>query len=328
MIIYNSRLLLILMPVLCLVTLLLMRRYQWQKNLVVALTAPVHRQRLLLFFSLGKKKIGAYLMSIALLFLAVALARPGWGIDRQEHEHKTRDILFLLDVSRSMLAQDRSPTRIACAQKKIEQLVSALGADRVGLLLFSSTPVLYCPLTTDHEAFFTLLKTVAVPQRSGSTDIAQALEKACAVFERMPSRKHKIILMFTDGEDFSPNLAQVKEKLVQLGIHSVTVGVGTHEGAPIPCIDSNGTHRGYEKDAQNNIIISRLNEQLLKALAQESGAVYSTITETDQDIQAIANYCQRFEKEYYTSTQVAVHKERYYWFGLVSFMCLLLEWFL
>jgi Ca-activated chloride channel family protein len=307
---------------------LLVRRYWWQNKLVAVLTAPVHRKRLLLNFSLTHKKISVGLLTFALIFLACALGQPTWGIDEQEHEQKSRDMLFILDISRSMRAQDLSPDRITCAQQKIGKLVQAIGADRVGLIVFAGTPVVYCPFTSDHEAFMTLLSTVQIPVKNSTTDIAQALHKACEVFERMPSRRYKIIVLFTDGEDFSEQLASVKEKVRRLGITSITVGVGTSQGAPIPCIDHNGVHTGYERDEHNNVVLSRLNEQLLKNLAQESGAVYCKITQTDHDIQAIQSYCERFEKEYYARMRVAVPQQKYYYCALISLVCLMLEWVL
>jgi len=318
----------VLLPIISILMCLLVRRYWWQKKLASALTAAVYRKKLLLYFSLARKKVSMGLIMLALVFLALALAQPTCGTDEQEHEQKSRDIVFVLDISRSMLAEDLLPNRFSCAQKKIDELVRLLDADRVGLIVFSGAPVLYCPLTPDHEAFMALLSTVSVPVKSSATDIAQALHKACEVFERMPSRKHKIMVVFTDGEDFSQQLAPVKEKICALGISSITVGVGTPQGAPVPCIDRNGVHTGYEKDAQNNLVLSCLNEQLLKNLAQESGAVYCKITQTDHDVQAIKKYCDSFEKEYYAHRRVAVPRQKYYYCAGISFVCLLLEWIL
>lgn len=144
----------------------------------------------------------------------------------------------------------------------------------------------------------------------------------------MPSKKNKLLAIFTDGEDFSSNLAQVKQKAQEIGLHLFTFGIGTPQGAPVPVLDNEGGITGHQKDEQGNIVISRLNEPLLKSLAQASGARYVRMAENDRDIALLVESVKQFEKEKFEDKRFLSLQDKYYYFGIISLICLLLEWLL
>jgi Ca-activated chloride channel homolog len=265
------------------------------------------------------------LLTGAVFFLALALLRPQKEGEDEEVNHEGRDLIIALDISRSMLAEE--PARLARAKEKISQLVQQLGYDRVALILFSGTALVMCPLTADHEAFALFLRDVDVETiSSGTTALDQALTTITAMIDRSPQRKHRLALLVTDGEDFSPLLTQAKDEVIKRGIHMVTLGIGSPQGAPIPRYDAAGNREGHVRDEQGNVVISRLNEPLLQTLARDSHALYVRTTEDTTDIATIVGWLKSFEKEDLGLTKRTVKYEYYAYPTMVSFLLFMVEW--
>lgn len=289
---------------------------KWRYYLV-----PSYSPRITIFKSL--------LLLAGLVFLCIALVRPTWGEQQEVVEQVGRELFIGLDISRSMLASDIQPNRLTFAKSKIRRLVRMLAADRVGLLVFAGDALIQCPLTRDTAAFNLFLDAIdAQTISSGTTALDQALTKMIGVFSSMPTRKNKVIVIFTDGEDFSSNLREVRQKAQEMGIHIFTYGVGTVQGAPVPLIDDQGNAVGHQQDEQGTVVISRLNEGILRNLAAESGGVYITPTQEENDLEQLRTYVERYEKEKFEDKEVSTKQERYYYFLLGAFVCLLLEWVL
>jgi Ca-activated chloride channel family protein len=276
-----------------------------------------------------RQYLKAVLFGIALFFLGIALLRPQW------HEHEKiliqegRDVLIALDISRSMLATDCSPNRLAMAKKKIRQLLSLLDCERVGLILFSGSAFVQCPLTTDYRAFHMFLDHVdAETISSGSTALDAALQQALQTFNTVPDRKNKLLVIFTDGEDFSSNLSQFKQEANNQGMRIFTIGIGTAEGAPIPLYDIEGNPIGHQQDAHGKIVISQLNEGILFSLSHDVGGIYVPMSSDTSDLMTLVNHITRFEKERFEDKQIKQFDDKYHYFLLLSLGCLLSEWLL
>lgn len=266
---------------------------------------------------------------VGFMFLMFALLRPQWDKKEEVVEQEGRDILVALDISRSMLAQDEKPNRLEFAKQKIKKLLYNLSCERVGLILFSGTTVLQCPLTTDYAAFFMFLDQIdAETISSGTTTLDQAIRQAIAVYDSMSSRKTKIVCLFTDGEDFSTNLSGIKEKAAAQGLSIFTIGIGSENGAPIPIIDQQGKQTGFEKDHKDAVIMSKLNEGILKNLSTMTGAQYCHATGSDEDVIKLVKQVETFEKDKMDDKTVDRLQEKYNYFVSVSFVCFVLEWLL
>ncbi len=287
-------------------------------------------QRLLIkHFSNTKSFIKIVLFMVGLFFLFLTLLRPQWNKKEEKIAQEGRDIFIALDISRSMLAQDCKPDRLTCAKNKIKKLLHLLSAERAGLILFSGSAFVQCPLTADYSAFELFLNQVDVENiSSGSTALDQALKVALETYERMPERKNKLLIVLTDGEDFSSNLSQFKQRAQQAGLHVFTMGIGTKEGAPIPLYNEKGIPIGHQKDNNGSIVISRLNEGILRALAQDAGGTYIALTQDDSDVRTLASRVQQYEKEALEDKSYAQLEEQYPYFLFVSFVCFALEWLL
>ncbi len=309
--------------------LLLFHRLRKTKKVIALLSAPENIKQLLPGYAYSKKLLKASLFLFGILFLCVALMRPQWNETETPVAQEGRDVLIALDISRSMLAQDLEPDRLSFAKDKIGQLLKRLKTERVGLMLFSGSTFLQCPLTDDIGAFLMFLDAIDVETiSSGTTAIDQAINEAIAVFAKMPERKSKLLIIFTDGEDFSSNLVSVKKKAVAIGLHIITVGVGTQQGAPIPLYDRRGQQIGHQLDSKNNVVISRMNEGILHRLAEDTGGIFVPMSKADADIKQIQQFITSFEKEQLADKQIKQFQEQYQWPLLISFICLALEWLL
>jgi len=316
-------------PLLCVPIALLLYKVTMQFKMARMLVAPKYMGVLLKHFSYHKKIIKAVLFCVGLIALWIALARPAGNEQKELVGQQGRDLFIALDISRSMLAQDRAPNRLAFAKEKIKLLLKSLQATRVGLIVFSGSTFVQCPLTSDIGAFLMYLDQLDVETiSSGTTAIDQAISCALGAFKQVGERKNKLLVLLTDGEDFSSNLSGIKKQAIEEGMHIFTVGVGTVDGAPIPLYDNRGSQIGHQRDMQGNVVISRLNEGILRNLAHESGGIYVTATEKKSDIKSIVTAVQQFEKEQLNDTSFKHITEYYHYPLLVSFVCFALEWIL
>ena len=299
-----------------------------RKNLRI-LNKSVHNRSFLKHASWASYCIKILLWNIAFVFLAVTLLHPQWDNIEEKVPQEGRDLFIALDISRSMLAQDVKPSRLEYAKAKIRGLVNALSCERVGLILFSGSSFISCPLTKDYGAFFMFLNQIDVESiSSGTTALDAAMTQAMQAFEQGPPRKNKLLVMVTDGEDFSPTMAATKEKARALGLTIFALGIGTSQGAPIPLYDEFGSPHGHQKDSKGAIVISKLNDDMLNRLTADLHGKYIQATSDDRDIKELVNQLAVFEKEKFEDRSVEHYQEQYPWFLAVTFSALLLEWLL
>jgi len=317
------------LPVLCLAIVFIYFAFHKKYKTIVQLVSRKWLATLFAGYSYKRSIIQTLLLCCAFLFLFIALLQPQWGKKEQVVEQEGRELFIALDISRSMLASDVKPNRLVFAKSKIKKLLRLLPSERVGLLIFSGAAVVQCPLTRDKALFNMFLNQLdADTISSGTTAIDQAIAKIIHVLKEMPTRKHKILVVFTDGEDFSQRLSQVREQAQELGLHIFTYGVGTEQGAPIPILNEKGVPVGYEKNEQGNVVLSCLNTGILQSLSQQTGARYIAPTQSDEDLQLLLTDVENYEKEKFEDKELSTEEDRYPYFLFVSFVCLLLEWLL
>lgn len=298
-------------------------------NVVQTLVPTKWKKLLLKNASLIRYACKSLLFFVGFLCLMLALLQPQWDKTEEKVEQEGRDLLIAVDISRSMLAQDEKPNRLEFTKQKIKKLLYNLSCERVGLLLFAGSTVLQCPLTTDYPAFFMFLDQLDAETFSpGTTSIDQAIRHAMNVFESMPTKKTKLLCLFTDGEDFSTNLTGVKEKAAQQGLSIFTFGVGSEHGAPIPVLDQYGKQQGFEKDDKDNVVMSKLNEGILRNLSQQTGGYYIHAKTSDKDIQELIGRVESFDKDKFDDKTIGRLQEKYNYFVIPSLVCFALEWLL
>jgi Ca-activated chloride channel family protein len=305
------------------------KNYKKIKVSAQKLVHPANQKIILAGFSIKKHLLKTIFLCTALISIFFALLQPQWGKKEINVAQEGRDLLIALDISRSMLAKDLKPSRLEFTKLKIRKLLQKLDFERVGLILFSGSAFLQCPLTADHAAFLMFLDQVDVETiASGTTAIDSAISKSISVFEQSKDRKNKLVLLASDGEDFSLNLQGVKTKAAENEIKVFALGVGTLQGAPIPKFDRNGKPAGHETDEKGEIAISALNEKILEELSQNLGGDYFKITYDDSDLNQFLKKIKSFEKEKFEDKKISYYQDQYPWLLALAFIMLLLEWIL
>ena len=220
-----------------------------------------------------RQRIKYIITLIAMVISVFALMRPQWGFQWQQVKRRGMDILIAIDTSKSMLAQDVKPNRLERAKLAVRDLVKRLKGDRVGLIAFSGTAFLQCPLTVDYSGFLLSLNDLSVNSiPRGGTSISSAIEEAISSFKNEQS-KSKVLIIITDGEDHEGNPLKQAEIAKKEGIKIFCIGIGTTEGELIQFENEHGSME-FLKDKLGNVVKTRLNEDVLKKIALATGAVY------------------------------------------------------
>jgi Ca-activated chloride channel family protein len=316
---------------LLLVAMLAVLIYRWYRTaqIIKMLGKTVNGRRFLHNSSLLRITIKNIMWALALIPLFLVLLHPSWNKKEEIVIQEGRDLFIALDISRSMLAQDILPSRLEFAKSQICSLVNMLHSDRIGLILFSGSSFVQCPLTSDKAAFRMFLDQIDVDTiASGATALDQALAQAINAFKQSGTQKNKLLVIFTDGEDFSHNLAVLKQEALNERLTIFTVGIGTIQGAPIPTFDLQAKQSGHLRDAKGAVVISHLNEPVLQALAQDVGGTYFKLDKSSNNLDQLINLIQKREKEKIEERTFSQLIEQYPIFLVVSFILLAIEWLL
>lgn len=245
----------------------------------------------------------------AAAFMVLALMEPQWGTREEEVKIKGADMVILVDVSNSMLAQDLKPSRLERAKRKLHDLVEILAGDRVGLVAFAGRSFLLSPLTIDYgtlEMFVDELSPATIPVQG--TDLSSAISLAIKAMGDKESAK--AILVFSDGEDHSERLDKMIELLKEKKIKVFVLGFGTPEGAPVP--EEGG---GFKKAENGETVVSKLKEEALKDLALETGGAYVRAVTSDADLKQLYVKGVRgaMELSELKAARKQVWESRFYW---------------
>ncbi len=208
------------------------------------------------------------LLVAALGFLLVAAARPRWGEKLQLYKGRGVDVVIALDASKSMLAEDVKPNRLARAKAELSSLLDGLSGNAVGIVAFAGDAFVMCPLTLDMDAaklFLDIISPDAMPLPG--TDYGRAIDVAATLFNPQ-EKSYKALVFITDGEDLGKNTAQAVQRAAESGVRIFPVAFATPQGAPVPEYDAAGNLASYKKDGQGQMVMSRMNERQLILLAK------------------------------------------------------------
>jgi Ca-activated chloride channel homolog len=261
-----------------------------------------------------------------LTFIIFALVRPKFGVKMEMVERKGVDIMVALDISHSMLAQDLAPNRLERAKFEIRKFINLLKGDRVGLIIFAGESFVQCPLTLDHAAAAIMLQSVSSDwvQVQG-TALAEVIRQAVRAMGGT-SKKHKVLVILSDGEDHEGNVVEAAKTAAQEGVVIYTIGIGSEAGVPIP-VNKGGSNVIYKKDKDGNLVMTRLNSVVLEKIAIESGGKYFHAG-TDLDLTRIYNEVSKMEKSDFGMTKAVIHEEQYQIFLLIAIIFILIEFFI
>jgi Ca-activated chloride channel family protein len=289
---------------------------------------PRFRQRLTEGFSprLRNLKRGLWLLAVMLVF--VAIARPQMGYEWHEVKRKGIDILFAVDTSRSMLAEDLTPSRLQRARLGIIDFVARLEGDRVGLIPFAGSAFALCPLTLDYDAFresLNALDTDLIPRQG--TDLASAIKEAERLFDEN-GNNHRVLVLLTDGEDLQGSVIDAAKAAAKKGMAIYTVGVGSPGGAKIPVHDRYG-RTDFVRDESGKVVRTTLDETTLKKIAEETKGLYVALGRGAEGLNTI--YQERLRlvpKSELNQRMERIPLERFEWPLGFAIGLLLLEFFI
>jgi Ca-activated chloride channel family protein len=260
------------------------------------------------------------------LFIVFALVRPKFGVKMEMVERKGVDIMVALDISHSMLAQDLVPNRIERAKFEIRKFINMLKGDRIGLIIFAGESFLQCPLTLDYAAANIMLQSVNADwvqvQGTALADVIKQATKALGG----TNRKHRVLVILSDGEDHEGNVVEAARAAAKEGIVIYTIGIGSEAGVPVP-MNKGGANVVYKKDKAGNLVMTRLNPVTLEKIAIEGHGKYYHAG-TDLDLTRIYNEISRMEKTDFGMTKAVVHEEQYQIFLLIAIIFLLISFFI
>lgn len=267
------------------------------------------------------------LLSLSLVFAIFALANLQVGSKLEEVKREGIDIIFAIDVSNSMKAEDIKPNRLQSTKQAISRLIDKLTEDRIGLIVFAGEAYLQLPLTPDYSAAKLLLDAIdtdIVPIQG--TAIGSAIRLAVKTFPQ-DSKKHKVLIIITDGENHEDDALGEAKDATNRGVVIHTIGIGSPLGAPIP-IYQNNQIVGYKKDRQGNIVITKLDESLLQQVAQTGNGKYFQVSSQQRELDNILKEIAQIEKKEYKAKIFTEYDDQFQYFLIIAIILLITEFFL
>ncbi len=262
------------------------------------------------------------LVTLALVFFILALAGPQWGEQFESMDIRGIEMIFLLDTSTSMNAEDLKPNRLEVAKQLIVSIVDNLRTDYVSLINFAGTAYVQCPLTIDYEAFKLMTEaSTRSPAEEQGTDFGQAFLLALETFKKSKSDK-RLMILITDGEDQEKTWYQTIDEFQKEKILIFTVGVGVASGAPIPIKDEKGEVTGWKKDKKGNIVKTQLDENTLIHVASQTGGQYFRLTDP-ASVDTFVNHLKNVERSL-LSKKVKLEKIKRFHYPLIIGIILLM----
>ena len=275
--------------------------------------------RLMPSYSEGKTWIRLVLFSIGFIFFIIGLSRPQIGARLKEHETKGAEIMIVLDVSNSMLAEDYSPNRLERAKLAISRLVDKLRDERIGLIVFAGNSFVQLPITTDYvsaKMFLNSISTESVPVQG--TAMGDAISTAMKSFS-LQSEKSRAVIVITDGENHEDDPVSAAQQAAELGVRVFTIGVGSPEGKPIPFEGE------LLKDKNGEIVVTRLDESILRDVADAGNGLYVRAGTSEFGLNPVINEIKKMEDEKYSSVVFEEYDEQFMNFFAIALIFFVLE---
>ena len=276
--------------------------------------------------SLFKSILKVLVLCLAIACLSFALVNPKIGTKLETVKREGVDIVFALDVSKSMLAEDIAPNRLEKSKQLITQIINGLAGDRIGIIGYAGSAFPQVPITSDFSSaklFLSGMNTDMVS--SQGTAITQAIELAQTFYDD-EEQTNRVLFLISDGEDHEGNVSEIAEDAAEKGIRIFTIGVGTAEGGPIP-IKENGVLQYYKRDQNNEQVITRLGEETLKEIANTANGEYIDGSNTKVVVEQVKAILNGMDKKEFEAKQFTDFKDQFQWFLAGALFLLVLDVF-
>ena len=263
-------------------------------------------------------------VALGLSFLIIALVNPKMGTKLKTMTGEGVDVVFALDVSKSMLCEDIAPSRLSKAKQIISKTIDKLGSDRIGIIIYAGNSYPLLPITTDQAAAKMFLQNASPDMVSSQgTAINEALDLAKTYYDN-EEQTNRFLILLSDGEAHDESNITVTDDLAKEGIKVYTIGIGTTKGGRIP-IKMGYSNLTYKKDRKGEVVITKMHDDILKQIAKDGNGKYLSGNNTDKTVDYITNMLSNAQKKEFGTKQYSDYKDRFQWFIALGLLFLLLD---
>ncbi|MCO5724425.1 VWA domain-containing protein [Robiginitalea marina] len=299
----------------------------WKRRAQRRFAEPALLRQLAPDRSFFKPHLKLFMLLLGISLLTLGLVNPKMGTKLETVKREGVDIVFAVDVSMSMLAEDIAPNRLEKAKRLVSEIINELGSDRVGIIAYAGQAFPQLPITTDYSAAKMFLQSMNTDMLSSQgTAIDEAIKLASTYFDD-EEQTNRVLFIISDGEDHSEGgVTDAVDLAVEQGIRIFTLGVGQEKGGPIP-IKRNGVLESLKKDAEGEVVITRLNEEILQGIAEQGNGEYLRGENTQEAVAAVRDILERMDKKEFEAKQFAEFKDQFQWFLGAALLVLFLDIF-
>ncbi len=299
---------------------------KWQTEKQAAFGEQQAIEKLLVRASKNKSKTKFMLQIMAVFFIVLALVNPKLGSKVEAVPAKGVEIVFAIDVSKSMLCTDIQPNRLEKSKQIITQIINSIGSDRIGIVAYAGSAYPVLPMTTDYELakMFTQSMNTDIISSQG-TAIESAIQTSVDFFDNPTSGK--AIILLSDGEDHENTSFDVSKVTKEKNVKIITVGIGTSNGGTIEFVDELGFQQ-VKKDKNGQVVTTKLNEEVLQKIASETNGTYCNDTQISKVVTTIKSALASVKQQEFKAQQLAQKQSQFQWFLGIAFVLLLLEFFI
>jgi Ca-activated chloride channel family protein len=276
--------------------------------------------------SVFKPVLKLVVMLLALIGLIFGLVNPKIGTKVETVKREGIDIVFAMDVSKSMLCEDVAPSRLEKSKQIVSQIINQLGSDRIGIVAYAGSAFPVLPITTDYTVAKMFLQSANTDMVSSQgTSLDEAIKLSGTYFDEK-SKTSKLMIMISDGEDHSEGAEAAAEEAKKMGMKIITIGLGTEKGGTIP-LKRNGIIESYKRDNNGEVVITKLNPNSLATIAKISGGGYINGNNTKEVLEYIKATLDKIQKTEFEATQMADFQSQFQWFLGFAFILLYMDIF-
>ena len=277
--------------------------------------------------SVFKPILKLVVLLLAFLGLIIALVNPKIGTKMETVKREGIDIVFAMDVSKSMLAEDVAPNRLDKSKQIVSQIINQLGSDRIGIVAYAGSAFPVLPITSDYSVAKMFLQSMNTEMVSSQgTSLDDAIRLAITYFDEK-SKTSKLLVLISDGEDHSDDAQAAAEEANKAGLKIITISIGTEKGATIP-LKRNGVVESFQKDNNNQVVITKMNKASLEAIAKATKGGYVNGNNTKNVLEYIKATLDKIQKTEFESTEMADFQSQFQWFLGFAFLLLFADVFL
>ncbi len=301
--------------------------YRWKIKMQSIFAEKILMERLSPNRSFFKPFLKLLILSICILFLIFGLVNPKIGTELETVKREGVDIVFVVDVSKSMLAEDIAPNRLEKSKRLVSAIINQLVSDRIGIIAYAAQAIPQLPITTDYGAAKMFLQSLNTDMLSSQgTAVDSALDLSRTYFNDQ-DQTNRVVFLISDGEDHSDEAEEAARRANEFGIRIFTFGVGSESGAPIP-IKRNGIVETYKKDLEGNVVITKKNPNVLKTIAEITNGAYYEGNDTELVLDFVEQTLKEMDKKEFEAKKFVSYKDQFQIFLLIAFSLLLSEVFI